>query len=171
MNQNKIIRGILIAFMLPCVSLTVYANSSWHWFTRNPLPVLPWAIVGTLIVETFIISRYNHIGSVKPAIIVIIGNLISFLVPYIFLGITPEIFEENANFFSRIESATNKYPWYTIGIVFLCLTLIVEVPVVYVSLRNKVISKKRLIVSIIMANVITTVTVAILERCIYEGSW
>lgn len=172
MKQKQFVSVVMALCLLPFMSLTVYANSSWHWFTRDPLPILPWAIVGTFIIEIFIICRINHIIKVLKAVAVIIsGNVISFLTPYIFVGITPDIFEENANFFARIENMASKLPFYIVNIAFLALTLIIEVPIVYLGLKNNAKDKKRLLFSIIIANIITTIIVALIERILYKGSW
>ncbi len=172
MNQKRIVAGIVIGVLLPCMTLTVYANSSWHWFTRNPLPMLPWAIIGTLIIEISIIYRCNNIkGTIKPAIFIIAGNLFSFLIPYIFIGTTPEKFEENANFFIRIERTADKLPFYSVGVAFLILTLLIEIPFVYTNLKRVADNRKKLLLGIAAANSITTVAAAAAERFIYRGSW
>ena len=167
--------AISISFLgslLLCMPITAFANSSWHWFTRNPLPMLPWAIIGTLVIEVFIIHRFSHIKArAKTVVMILIGNIISFLSPFIFIGVTPVIFEENANFFSRINSMADKLPFYIVGITFLFLTLVVEIPIVFLGLRGNTNSKKRLFVSIVVANTITTAAVALMERIIYKGSW
>ena len=125
--------------------MVAFANSSWYWFTRNPLPLLPWAMVGTLIVEVFVIHHFNQIKmSMKTVVIVFLGNITSFLTPHIFVGIVPEIFEENANFFSRINSMADMFPFYIVGLAFLLLILIVETPVVIVGLMGNTNNKKRL---------------------------
>lgn len=171
-DYSIVISAFLCCFLLLCIPMTVFANSSWHWLTSNPLPMLHWAIAGTLIVEVIIIYPINHIkNKAKPAVVVFIGNIVSFLTPLMFIGITPVIFEENENFFSRISRMADKLPFYLIGFAFLLLTLIVEIPIVYFSLAGNVNNKKRLIASIIVANTITTIAVGLIERMIYRGSW
>jgi len=81
----------------------------------------------------------------------------------------PGIFEDNADFFSRIDYTTHKLPFYIVGVAFLALTLIVEIPIGYFGIRSSVKIKKRLMATIVAANTITTVAVAIIERTIYKG--
>ena len=51
------------------------------------------------------------------------------------------------------------------------LTLLVEMPIVYNVLKSKVQDKKKLQLTIIISNMITTAGVAIIERLITEGYW
>ena len=55
--------------------------------------------------------------------------------------------------------------------VFLLITLLVEMPIVYNVLKSKVQDKRVLQLTIIVSNVITTAGVAIIERLITEGHW
>jgi hypothetical protein len=60
---------------------------------------------------------------------------------------------------------------YIVGTGYLILTLVAETPVIFFSFRNIVENKKRLLVSIITANVVTTIMVAIIESVICRGTW
>ena len=173
-KQKLVVSVFIFLLLLPTLSISASANSSWVWLTRDPRPMLPWAIVGTLVIEIFVICFFNNIqvkNILTPTISIVFGNLISFLLPYIFIGIIPYVFEENANFFSRINYTAEKLPFYIIGIVFLVLTLIIELPIEYFCTRHKVKSKKKLLATILAANVFTTAAVAIIERTIYKGHW
>lgn len=55
--------------------------------------------------------------------------------------------------------------------VFLMLTIIIEMPIVYNALKKQVQDRKVLKVVIIVSNIITTAGVAIVERLITEGYW
>ena len=80
-----------------------------------------------------------------------------------FVGVMPVLFEENANFLSRINSMADKYPFYIVGLAFLMLTLIVEIPIVFVGLKGNTTNKKRLAILIIVANIITTIPLPIVK--------
>lgn len=69
------------------------------------------------------------------------------------------------------ERAFNNGPNYIIRFAYLILTLCIEVPLVYFSLRNRSNDKKRLLIVIITVNVITTILVGVLERLLCQGQW
>lgn len=167
-HQATIIFATLLVF---CTIIPAYANSSWHWVTKTPLTVLPWAVGITLLTEITVICKINKITKpIKAATIIILANLASFLAPYAFIGTSPILFED-LNFFELINNHVNKFPFYIVGVAFLILTLVIEIPVVYSFLKNNVSNKKRLLVSIISVNIATTLAVAIIERVFCKGSW
>lgn len=166
------IKKVFILFVLICTPMEVFANSSWQWFTRNPLPLLPWVIIGTLIVETFILCYFNKIAKIRKVFIIILtANIVSFLIPYACLGIPEGGGMEYGGFFEQISYMAEKSPAYIIGMIYFVLTLISEIPIVYFSLKNHVRNKKRFFILIIFANTITTLIIAVLERITYKGSW
>lgn len=174
MKHKNFITALLFILLFPVLSTTASANSSWVWLTGDPRPMLPWAIIGTLITEIFIIGYFNSIRNkniIKLAAFVILGNVVSFLVPYIFIGLLPSVHVDIDNFFERIDYFTTIGPFYIVGIALLILTLLIEIPIVYFSNIKVVESKKRFIISIIVANIITTTAVAIIERTLYKGNW
>lgn len=63
------------------------------------------------------------------------------------------------------------FPKYIVGFGYLFLTLIAEVPVVYISFKKFITNKKRFLMTIIIVNTVTTIMVAIIERAICKGSW
>jgi hypothetical protein len=172
MNKRLILSFIIAFGLIPFFGIPAYANSSWHWLTDNrPIYILPFVIIGTLVIETVIICLVNRTPTVKKMafvfLIVCLANLVSFLLPYLF-RFSPIIFMTRQESFQyKMES----FPAYVVGIGFLLLTIASEIPIVYFSLQRKVKSKIRLIVSIISANIVTTGLVAILERIYSPGSW
>ena len=145
---------------------TAYANSSWHWLTKRPFDILPYVVIGTLLIEHTIIKMINSITcSFRLFIIIFLANIASFLLPYAVWFIPDD---------SRIytlEMAIKYLPTYNIGGLFVFLTLIVEIPIVYVSVKRFVTDKKRLLVSIITVNIVTTIMAAVVERVFCKGSW
>lgn len=147
---------------------TVYANSSWHWLTMSPFAIFPVAVILTLAVETYILCRWNKITNSKKAFVAVaFANLLSFAAPYLERAYR---FIPTSGGFS-IMAAFNKGPYYMVLTGYLLLTLLVEVPVVFLLLKNNTDKKGRLLVSILAANVLTTALVAVLERILCMGQW
>lgn len=145
-----------------------YANSSWHWVTVSPLKVLPFAVVVTLLAETFAVIKIGRTEDAKRVFLVVgCANLFSFLAPYIERAYR---FIPTSGGFS-ITAAFNKGPYYMVLAGYLLLTVIVELPVVYLLLRRNAGSKRGLVISILVSNIITTLFVAVCERLICIGQW
>ena len=95
---------------------------------------------------------------------VLIGNLISFAVPYIgYSNTTPY-----AGYYT-LTQILNRGPFYTVGAAFLIITIMVELPFMYFWLRKDVTNKKKLILVTVLVNIITTALVALTERLLCEG--
>jgi len=172
----KINRIFLIAFLLIISTISVYANSSWNWFTENPIIILPWIIISTILIEIVFLCIINKIIILKniiiTSIVIIIANFVSFILPYIFLGFMEDVYEGmGLKFFELINIWLDKLPIYIISIGYLIITLIFEMPIIYYYLRHKVQNKNKLLYSIIIINIITTSISAIIERLLYKGSW
>lgn len=151
--------------MFPTVS---NANSSWHWVTASPLKVLPFAILFTLIIETSAIVMIGKVADIKKSFIVVgLANLFSFLAPYIFRAYR---FIPTSGGFDLL-AAFNKGPYYIVLTGFLVLTLIVELPIVYLMLKKETNKKPSLAITILASNIITTLLVAVCERQICIGRW
>ena len=144
------------------------ANSSWVWISETrPYDILPFVIIGTLLIETVAVNLVSKVGNwYKTFFAIFIGNIISFVVPYI--GYSNSIYAEAGYTLSQI---IDRGPYYTVGTAFLLLTLIIELPVVYFMLKKDADSKKKLALCIVLANVVTTVLVAIVERTLCYGRW
>lgn len=167
--RNKIISMLTISTVFVVFfTITVNANSSWHWVTTSPKTILPIAIIITLLIETFGVLKMNCITNAKRVFLIIcLANILSFVSPYIERAYR---FIPTSGGFS-ISAAFNKGPYYIVLAGYLMLTLIIEIPVVYLLLKKYVKSKKRLISSILCTNIITTILVAIGERILCIGRW
>jgi hypothetical protein len=93
-----------------------------------------------------------------------VANAASFLLPYAFL-------KADLSWYGTFEDILDSGPHYIVSGVFLLLTLLVEMPIVYNVLKSNVQDMKKLQLTIIISNVITTAGVAIIERLITEGYW
>lgn len=165
-------RTAVIVFILSCLfvlmfSSVSYANSSWHWVTASPMKVFPFAVFFTLIIETAAVVIIGKVADVKKSIIVVgLANLFSFLAPYVIRAYN---FIPTSGGF-KLWAAFEKGPYYMVLSGYLILTLIVELPVVYLMLLKES-SKTGLAAAILASNIITTLLVAVSERLICIGSW
>ena len=145
------------------------ANSSWVWISETrPYDILPFVIIGTLIIETVSVNLVCKTGSwYKTFFAVFAGNIISFAAPYIgYSNTTPY-----ADAGYTLSEIINRGPYYTVGTAFLILTLIIELPIVYFLLRKDADNKNKLALCIVIANVVTTLLVAVTERTLCHGHW
>ncbi|WP_343770884.1 hypothetical protein [Clostridium malenominatum] len=169
MGKKRVFLLTLLTLMI-MLQGRVYANSSWHWVTVSPKLVLPIAIILTLVIETFIIYKYGTVqGKDKVLIVVALANIASFVLPYI----------ERAKRFMAVAGhwyyawikAFDSGPYYIVLTGYLILTLIVEFPIVYLVLKKYSKDNKTLGKAILVANIITTLIVAVLERLLCHGRW
>lgn len=157
---------LLFLAALPLVTVA-YANSSWIWISETrPWDILPWVIVGTLVIEILAIRLFG--GEKKLGRIVLfvtLGNLISFLVPYLFkwLAYTMDGF--------GFDKYLNHFPSFITGTFYFALTLIVELPLVYCALVPKEKPSRKLMWTVIAANIVTTALTAIVEQTLCKGQW
>lgn len=169
MNRYKAITNTTItALLVFAFSLTAFANSSWVWISETrPYDVLPFVAIATLIIETAALNGFLKIGNWHRVFTgVLIGNLISFAVPYIgYSNTTPY-----AGYYT-LTQILQRGPFYTVGAAFLIVTVAVELPFMYFWLKKSVKNKKLLVLVTVLANVVTTAMVAVVERVLCEGHW
>ena len=168
MEKSKPALRILIAIMALIVLLpaNAFADSSWVWISeKRPFDILPWVALGTILIEwlsIWLIPRTGH--AFKVLGIVMVANAASFLLPYAFL-------KADLSWYGTFEDILDSGPHYIVSGAFLLLTLLVEMPIVYNVLKSNMQDMKKLQLTIIVSNVITTAGVAIIERLITEGYW
>jgi len=172
----KIYRMLSLVFLLLISTTSVYANSSWNWFTKNPITILPWIVMSTILIEITFICVMNKINKLQNIIItsavVIVANLISFILPYIFLGFMEDVYEGmKLGFFELLNIWLNTMPIYIIGTGYLIITLALEIPFTCIIISRIVSDRKKILYSVILVNIITTILSAIVERILYKGSW
>lgn len=164
-SLNKTILSLAVFIAALYIPITALANSSWYWFGNvRPIYILPMIAVITIIIETVMTDRLGKVNKLwKTALFVISANLLSFACPYVVKALwsTPYTFDK------VIENT----PSYTVTIVFLLMTLAIEMPVVYLALRKNSDSKKSLMISIMSSNAITTLFAAAIERIICRGTY
>ena len=167
MKKYKITTNVSVVFLLFAGFIfSVSANSSWAWISeKRPYDLLPFVALATLLIETL---GYNYLLKIENFYRtfsgVLIGNLISFAVPYIgYSNTTPY-----AGYYT-LTQILNRGPFYTVGAAFLIITILVELPFMYFWLKKEVENKKKLVAVAILLNTVTTIMVAVVERVFCEG--
>ena len=161
--------SVISALGVSAFPMFASANSSWVWISETrPYDILPFVIIGTLLIETVAVNLMGKVGNwYKTFFAVLVGNIISFVVPYIgYSNTTPY-----ADAGYTLSEIINRGPYYTVGTAFLLLTLIIELPIVYFLLKKDADNKKKLALCIVLANIVTTVLVAVVERKLCYGRW
>jgi uncharacterized membrane protein (DUF441 family) len=77
----------------------------------------------------------------------------------------------SGGFLDAWVNAFDAGPYYIVRLGYLILTLAVEVPIVWHTLKQHTDSPKKLLNSVVIANVVTTVIVAVTERLLCRGQW
>lgn len=155
----------IIVLLVLSIPQTVYANSSWMWFTKTaPYELLPFVAALTIAIEYIMILKLLDIRKKNKLLVVVcLANLLSFLLPY------------GATFYaSGYESIMNLFAgmdFYTINLGYLLLTLLIECPVVYGVIADEVKNNKKCMGIIALSNIVTTVLVIIIERISCKGKW
>lgn len=170
MNKRKNINTILMTLILLfSVSLTAFANSSWVWLTPfRPIYILPFVIIVTLSTEILLIYYFSKSTKFNKIItFVILGNLLSFLAPYLWEFLISLMPHSIYNFSEMLE----RGPSYIIGVAYLLLTLIVEIPIVYYGVKKDAENQQGLLKGIIFSNIITTIYTALVEHILCRGHW
>ena len=164
MKKYKYIASLGV--FLPILFTTAYANSSWNWLTdTRPYEVLPYVIIVTLLIETAAVNYIPKIHKLfKVFCVISLGNLFSYAIPWAFRYFVPYAF---GTFHDYIEHG----PVYNIGLVYLLLTIAIELPVEYFLLKNDLKKRLKLALTIILSNAATTSLVAVVERIVCPGKW
>jgi hypothetical protein len=84
----------------------------------------------TLIIEIVSINYLAKVKDLKRVIpVVSLANLVSFLVPYIWLGIAPDnvysLYTSEKGIFYAIDYTVSATPTYTVSLIYLLITLLV----------------------------------------------
>lgn len=169
-HKNFIPLKCLFPCILALLLLTsrAQANSSWQWLTTSPLPVFPFAVIGTLLIEFYAIKKIVGIDRTNKVLFTVaVANIFSFLAPYIIRAFQMIPIQGAFSLVASFEGG----PFFMVAVGYLILTLIIEVPVVYLLLSRVTTLKKKLAITIIGANIVTTGLVAVVERLICVGQW
>ena len=166
--MNRRVNAVCMAMLMCILPVTASANSSWIWLSEaRPYDVLPFVAVITIVIEAaaiwYVLGKQHLL---KIAIVVVIANLLSFAAPYWL------IYAENLRVpLKPFPELMERSHYYTVGAIFLLMTLLVELPVVFFTLRNHAGKKGRFFLSVVGANVVTTLITAAAERVFCYGHW
>ncbi len=159
-------KTVLPLLALPFITVA-YANSSWIWISETrPWDILPVVVLVTLVVEILAIRLFSGDKRTgRIALFVTLGNLLSFLVPYLFkwLAYTMDGF--------GFDKYLNHFPSFITSTFYFALTLIVELPLVYCALVPKEKPSRKLMWTVIAANIVTTALTAVAEHTLCQGHW
>lgn len=163
MLTGGIIPGAFLGAVL--IGMPVSANSSWVWISQTrPYDVLPWVALVTIIIETICLKRVLREERWKKVFAVtLVANLLSFAAPYVLYSFDP-VFVWSGRDWSGVHL-------YTVGAVYLLITIAVEMPVVYGCLKKTAQNRKYLMGIIVGSNVATTIITAVAERILCWGKW
>lgn len=131
-------------------------------------------IILTLFIEilvTLVLGKINSSVSlkIKIAILITVANIASFIFPYIFRAI--EFLGVSGGWSNAWYDAFNAGPFYIVLTGYLFLTLVIEIPIIYLYVKKHTKNKVVLLAAIISANVFTTLIVAVIERMMFYGHW
>ncbi len=166
MKKYRVLSSVLYAFIFVFLFATsVSANSSWRWISQTrPHDLLPLVVMLTLVIEVVSINFIPKVNALSKTIFfVMLANVLSFAAPYLLEYVTPSLY--------TFEQTLEHSPFYIVGVVYLIITLIVEIPTVYFGLKKTSCNSKKLLFTVISANVVTTVLTAIMERTLCKGAW
>ncbi|MBE5809519.1 MAG: hypothetical protein E7318_01145 [Clostridiales bacterium] len=163
MKRRMTALAVLMICLLP---ITASANSSWRWLSETrPYDVLPFVAVITIAIETaamwYVLGK-QHL--VRIAVAVVIANLLSFAAPYLWMN-----FEMHVEALKSFSWLMENGHYYTVGCVYLCMTLMIEVPVVFLTLRKHTGNKWRFLLTVVGSNALTTLITAAAERIFCYG--
>lgn len=173
MKKNKLMSCALCCLLFTAVfHITVSANSTSLWISgRCPFDLLPYVIIITLAIEALSFNKIPKIGKpFKVFCVVTITNLISFVAPYFFTYAEFSSEELSEHLYSFREML-DILPTYTIGAAYIFITIAIEIPIVYNVFKDSVHNKKLLLWTIIGANVLTTIIVAVIENMLCPAPW
>ena len=160
--------AVLVCPLLAGVlAMPVSANSSWVWISETrPYDLLPVAIALTLAIEVYALYRFAGVKKIgKLFFWVTAANLMSFAVPYVLGFLAGRAVHPGFNQF------LNDGPHYSVGGMYLSLTLLVETPIVLAAFHKDAAGDMKLLKVIVAANAVTTALVALMERVFCHGHW
>lgn len=106
----------------------------------------------------------------KVFLVMLLGNLISFCIPYIGAALDP-VFHIPGHPWQSVLMYAEPLPFYTVGAFYLLLTIAAELSIEYGLLRKSAGDSRRLLYTIIGVDTATTIFVAATERIFCYGHW
>lgn len=166
-KQNIASVFCVFAVFITGLSTTVSANSILNESLENfsLSKYMPIIIGGTLIVESLIILLLSDIKRiVNVPFAALVANVASFLIPRLIWGsLNGEFLYEGLFIYGNTVT-----DWLVAGL-YLAVTLVIELPVIWLMLRKFTKKTARLMWVTVAANVFTTVILEIIQQQIYNS--
>lgn len=131
--------------------------------------IIPGAFLGSVLIGMPVSanSSWVWISQTRPYDVLpwvaLVTNLLSFAAPYVLYSFDP-VFVWSGRDWRGVHL-------YTVGAIYLLMTIVVEMPVVYGCLKKSAKDRKYLIGVIVGSNVVTTLITAAAERILCWGKW
>lgn len=169
-NAKPWAAAALALLMLPLFTLTAWADSSWVWISgTRPVDVLPWVAAATILIESvWIGSCLDRALRLRVFLAVCLGNLVSFLAPYLFMSL--ENVRMGYSFAEALQKQADHWPSWIIGGGYLALTVLTE-SFVYFLFSKRAEQPRRLLRAFLLSNAVTTAVTFAAERLLCHGRW
>lgn len=165
MKYKKALLGTFVLIGLTVMfTITASANSIWTERMENYsyMEHFPYIIIGTLIVETLALLVVTKMKKPLKVIgTVVLANAASFLIPEAIMNL---ILFGGQRF--ELFMLFNTY-WF-LNVIFIIITLAIELPIIWAILKKDVKSVKVLLLTATAVNIFTTVVTAIIDIQIYN---
>lgn len=131
--------------------------------------IIPGAFLGSVLIGMPVSanSSWVWISQTRPYDVLpwvaLVTNLLSFAAPYVLYSFD-SVFVWSGRDWRGVHL-------YTVGAIYLLMTIVVEMPVVYGCLKKSAKDRKYLIGAIVGSNVVTTLITAAAERILCWGKW
>ena len=167
MKKQKIVNiPFLISALFLALTTTVYAYSP---VKVAPVPldytkVIPIVLGGMLIIEGVIILLLSDIKRiVNVSFAVLVANAASFIIPRFALG-----YLRHESFYKGMFTQGFMSSHIIAAASFLVVSLIIELPIIYLMLRVFTEKKVRLMVAAATANIVTTAVLFVVENNLHR---
>ena len=150
-----------VCLLSACFFTTVYANSIWNEKIENfsYRPYLIGIIIGTLLIESLVLIFVSKSGKpLKVTTAVIAANAASFLIPRWIINI---IFMENG--LSIYLGMMSVHNGIQLDVIFFIVTIIIELPILWIILRKDVKSVKTFMFTALTVNFVTNFATAFIN--------
>lgn len=148
-----------VSALIFSLTTTVYAATATGTGTFDYSKYLPIVVGGTLIVEALIIILLSDIKRiVNVSFAVLVANIVSFFVIRIGLG----VLRHETFYKGMITQGVISSNWIA-AFIFLCVSLVTELPILYFMLRVFTKKTTRLMIIATVANILTVAATAVVE--------
>ena len=166
MNKRSIILFACIFAVFSSVFSTTVAATPFNLDpeTFSYSKVLPVVAGGTLVIEALTIMFFSKIRRiVNVSFAVLVANVVSFLAIRLLIG----LFQHKAFYTGMLMNGNNSTSWLIFALCFI-VSLLLEIPIIWLSLRPFTPKKQRLIWSAVIANTISFIATAAFDLLLHH---